>query len=286
MKEYRAPEALAASVQAHRCSGRSIGFVPTMGALHAGHLRLLEVCRAENDVVVLSIYVNPAQFEPNEDFTRYPRDIERDLVLAHAAGVDALFLPSDETMYPGGVERQTVWIDPGEPATYLESRSRPGHFRGVATIVAKLFAMVKPDKAYFGQKDAQQAIIVALMTRELAMGVDIRVVSTVRESDGLALSSRNVYLTEDQRAQAPALKDALDLVASEYAKGVRDASTLEGLIMDELAERAPSGRVDYVALASIETLRPVTGDVPSGTLVALAVNFGTTRLIDNVVLES
>jgi len=267
-----------------RCAGRSIGLVPTMGSLHAGHLALAAAARGENDLAVMSLYVNPTQFGPNEDFERYPRDLGNDRRLAADAGVDILFAPAPEVMYPSGAAAQRVWVDPGSLAAHLCGASRPGHFRGVATVVAKLFHLVSPDRAYFGQKDGQQAAIIQRMTRDLAFPTEIRVLPTVRESDGLALSSRNVYLSPEERAQAPALSAALRWAGERVAHGDRDPRTLEAGMRALILERAPLARIDYVTVAEAESLQPASAPI-GDALIALAAYLGTTRLIDNVMVR-
>jgi pantoate--beta-alanine ligase len=237
--------------------GGAIGLVPTMGALHEGHLALLRAARAENDTVVMSLFVNPAQFADSGDLSRYPRDEERDLALAREADVDVVFAPSAEEMYPPGFQ---TWVEVTELGSILEGRFRPGHFRGVATVVLKLFSIVDPDRAYFGQKDAQQVEVVRRMIRDLAFEVELRVLPVVRDADGLALSSRNVLLAPEERAAALTLPRAL-------ATRDRDAA------LEEL--RASNGLVvDYVEIADFDP--PV---------LAGAVRVGSTRLIDNVPLE-
>lgn len=268
-----------------RGRGESVGLVPTMGYLHRGHQRLAEAARAENDVVVMSIFVNPTQFGPSEDFARYPRDLARDRRLAEECGVDILFVPDENTMYPDGVDRQYVWVDPGILGEHLDGASRPGHFRAVATIVAKLFNMVRPDRTYFGRKDGQQLIIVERMARDLAFGTEIRAVETVREDDGLALSSRNVYLTPEERRQAIVLASALGLAREEIAAGERDARRLQESLQGLIEREAPSARVDYIAIADRETVQPINGTVKDDVVIALAVYFGTTRLIDNMTVR-
>ncbi|MFL5920343.1 MAG: pantoate--beta-alanine ligase [Gaiellaceae bacterium] len=230
--------------------GGEIGLVPTMGAFHAGHLALFGAARAENDVVVASLFVNPAQFCENEDLERYPRDEERDAQLAAEAGVDVLYVPATEEIYPAGFE---TWVEVERLGAILEGEHRPGHFRGVATVCLKLFNLVRPGRAYFGQKDAQQAAVVRRMVRDLAVPVEIRVVPTVRDEDGLALSSRNAYLSPEERERALALPRAL---------AARDCSLLDGL------------DVDYFEEADLEP-----------RVLAAAVRVGSTRLIDNVVVE-
>jgi pantoate--beta-alanine ligase len=235
--------------------GGSVGLVPTMGAFHAGHLALFEAARAENDVVVASLFVNPAQFSENEDLDRYPRDEERDAKLAEEAGVDVLFAPSAEEMYPDGY---ATWVDVGELGRRLEGEFRPDHFRGVATVCLKLFNIVHPERAYFGQKDAQQAAVVKQLVRDLNLDLEIRVVPTVRDEDGLALSSRNQYLSAEEREVALALPRAL--ATGDTAKARELLAGLE---------------VDYVEEANFNGRR----------VLAAAVRVGKTRLIDNVILE-
>ncbi len=257
-----------------RAEGRSIGLVPTMGALHAGHLSLVELARAENDVVVVSIFVNPIQFGPGEDFTRYPRDRERDAGMLAAAEVDAIYEPSTEAMYPPGA---TTRVQVGAVSVHLEGGSRPGHFEGVATVVTKLFAAVSPDLAYFGQKDAQQVAVVKRLARDLDLGVEIRVAPIVREADGLALSSRNVYLNAAERTAALSLSSALRLAGEAYSAGERDPRRLSELMKARMAKE-PLVRVDYA-----EVTDPATFEKP-GTLAVVAAWVGTskqTRLIDN-----
>ncbi len=263
----------------------SVGFVPTMGYLHAGHLRLAQRARAENDLVVASIYVNPTQFGPQEDFARYPRDLARDRHLAEEGGVDLLFLPDTATIYPVGPDAQQMWIDPGTMGQYLCGASRPGHFRGVATVVAKLFHMVQPDRAYFGAKDGQQAAIITRMVYDLDFPIEIRVVPTMREKDGLALSSRNVYLTPDQRHEAVALSQVLNLAKAYLTAGGRNARELEKVARDHLTRAAPLGRIDYVTTVDLVTLQPAPDEIDRDVMLALAVYFGRTRLIDNRVVR-
>ena len=222
-----------------RAEGRSVGLVPTMGALHAGHLSLVELARGENDVVVVSIFVNPIQFGPNEDFERYPRDPERDAVLLGEAGVDAIYEPPIAAMYPPGASTR---VRVGGVAEPLEGKARPGHFEGVATVVTKLFAAVQPDRAYFGQKDAQQVAVVKRLVRDLDLGVGVRVGETVREPDGVALSSRNVYLDPAERRAAAGISAGLLQAASAYAAGERRLDVLRELI------RARQGRDHFIDL--------------------------------------
>jgi pantoate--beta-alanine ligase len=254
-----------------RRDGKSIGLVPTMGALHAGHMRLVEAARGENDVVVVSLFVNPIQFGPNEDLDRYPRDWERDSRLLRDAEVDAIYRPSAEEMYPPDASTR---VHVGGVAERLEGAARPGHFEGVATVVTKLFAAVEPDRAYFGQKDAQQVAVVKRLARDLDLGVEIRVVPTVREPDGLALSSRNAYLNQEDRKAAASISAALREAAEAYASGERDPIRLRSRI---------AGRVSLeprIQLEYAELVDPATFEKP-GTLAVVAARIGKTRLIDN-----
>ena len=252
-----------------------VGFVPTMGALHEGHASLMTAARGESASVVASVFVNPTQFGPNEDFTRYPRDESADLAMLESLGVDLAFLPSVDEMYPSGA---TTYVDVGPVGDVLEGAARPGHFRGVATVVTKLFSMVQPDRAYFGQKDGQQSVVVKRLVRDLALPVEIVVCPTVREPDGLALSSRNRYLTPEERAQAPALDRALQAASAAAADGERSADKLRALMLDALAP-ATLGKPDYVSIADAETLEEMSVlDRPA--LASLAVRFPSARLID------
>lgn len=279
MDEYTTIAALRARLAIERASGRTIGFAPTMGFLHDGHLALVDDLRHRADVVVMSIFVNPLQFGPHEDLSRYPRNIERDRSLAASRGVAMLFVPTVEEMYPPGSEIRVV---AGATASRWEGACRPGHFDGVLTVVAKLFNIVQPDVAGFGQKDIEQVTLITKMVRDLDMPLAIRVLPTVREADGLALSSRNVYLTPDARIQALSLSQALRAVAARWATGERDADVLRGVAAAVFS--ASDGVVpDYVAVADPETLAPV-GRADAGTIVAVAARIGTTRLIDNVIL--
>ena len=254
-----------------RSAGRSIGLVPTMGALHAGHLRLAEMARRENDVVVVSVFVNPIQFGPTEDFARYPRDFERDARLLSAAEVDAVYRPSTESMYPPGA---TTRVRVGPVAEPLEGAARPGHFEGVATVVTKLLAAVGPDRAYFGQKDAQQVAVIKRLAADLDLGVEIRVGPIVRDPDGLALSSRNAYLDPGERKAALALSAALREAAAAYAAGERRPHLLRRILVQRLLAE-PGLRIDYAELVDPETFES------PGHLAVLAAYVGKTRLIDN-----
>jgi pantoate--beta-alanine ligase len=266
-------------VRGERAAGRRMAFVPTMGYLHEGHLRLVDEARARADAVLMSIFVNPLQFGPNEDLARYPRDLPRDRGLAEARGVDALFVPSEAVMYPPGSEIRVV---PGPTAARWEGAARPGHFEGVLTVVAKLFHLAEPDLACFGRKDIQQATLVRQMVRDLDWPLEIVVVPTVREPDGLALSSRNAYLDADLRRRAVILSAALGAAHDRFRAGERQAAALEAVARATLASE-PAVEVEYVAVAEPRTLAPVES-VEADTVVALAARLGRTRLIDNIIL--
>ncbi|HFE65696.1 MAG TPA: pantoate--beta-alanine ligase [Chloroflexi bacterium] len=258
----------------------SWGFVPTMGFLHEGHLSLVRRAKAENERTAVSIYVNPTQFAPNEDLDSYPRDLARDLTLLEAEGVDLVFTPSDDVMYPPGF--QTI-VTVSELSRPLEGSSRPTHFQGVATIVAKLFNIIQPTRAYFGQKDAQQAVVLRQMARDLNFNVAMIICPIVREADGLALSSRNKYLTPEQRQAATVLSRALKKAQNDYTKGERDGRILRQ-IMREVINTEPLARLDYVSAADPATLQELE-EVKEGVLLSTAVFFGKTRLIDNILIE-
>ena len=257
----------------------SVGFVPTMGYLHEGHLALVKRARAENCVVVASIFVNPSQFGPGEDFKTYPRDLNRDLKLLEREGTDIVFVPSDEEMYP--VDFST-WVDVEGVTDVLEGASRPGHFRGVVTVVSKLFNIAQPTRAYFGQKDAQQAVVIRKMVADLNMNLEIVVVPTVRESDGLAMSSRNTYLNPEERRAATVLFRALSLANELWQGGNKDADELRQRMLS-LIQGEPLATIDYVSIADASTLKEVKS-IDSPVLASLAVCLGHTRLIDNIAL--
>lgn len=260
-------------------SGKSLGFVPTMGALHAGHLSLVQAAQSQNSAVAASVFVNPTQFGPNEDLSKYPRDLERDRRLLEKEKVDLLFAPAAEEMYPPGA---VTWVTVEGLSERLEGKSRPGHFRGVTTIVSKLFNIIEPDRAYFGQKDAQQAVIIRKMVCDLDLGVEVVVCPTVRESDGLALSSRNVYLSPEERKRALVLYRALCRVRAFKDQGERDAVRLREAALQVFAEEKQV-QLDHFDIVDKESLEPV-GDVSRGALVVVAARVGKTRLIDNLVL--
>jgi pantoate--beta-alanine ligase len=257
-----------------------VGFVPTMGYLHEGHLSLVRRAHTENTTVAVSIFVNPTQFGPHEDFQTYPRNLERDLALLKTAEVEAVFIPSVEEMYPPGA---CTVIDVEALSTMLEGASRPGHFRGVATVVCKLFHLMQPDRAYFGEKDYQQLQVIRQMVSDLRMPIEVIGCRTVREPDGLAMSSRNVYLSPAERQAAGILSRALFQAASLATDGERDAAHLTAVVHGMLAPQ-PLLRIDYVAVVHPQTLQPVATIGPEGAVMCLAVWIGRTRLIDNVRL--
>jgi pantoate--beta-alanine ligase len=269
-----------AAVAAARGRGLSVGLVPTMGALHEGHASLLRAARAAHGYVAASVFVNPTQFGPTEDFARYPRPFEKDVELCAREGVDLIFHPDAATMYPPGF-RTVVEVEGLQDV--LCGARRPGHFRGVTTVVLKLFNIVRPDAAYFGQKDAQQARILAKMVDDLNVPVRVEVCPIVREPDGLALSSRNAYLDETQRRHATVLYRALEEIRALIAAGERQPAPLVQAAT-KLIAATPGARLDYVAVVDADTLQPVAA-LHGRTLVALAVFFGTTRLIDNLLLD-
>ena len=259
--------------------GKSLGLVPTMGALHEGHLSLVRAAGAQCDVVAVSIFVNPLQFGPAEDLDKYPRSLERDAELLQEIGVELLFVPPVAEMYPPGAQ---TYVDVSDLSSKLDGGSRPGHFRGVATVVCKLLEIVRPDRAYFGQKDAAQVALLRKMARDLDMDVEIVVCPIVREADGLALSSRNAYLNAEQRRQGLVLSRALRDVKSAVDAGERDVSSLIAVGRNVIAAE-PGARLDYFVAVNADTLEPVVS-VSRGTLVAVAAWVGATRLIDNIVL--
>ncbi len=263
-----------------RASGARIGLVPTMGALHEGHLSLVRRAAAECDTVVVSIYVNPLQFGPREDLAAYPRDLERDAALCRDAGVACVFAPADGEVHAAD---HCTWVAVAGLEDALCGRSRPGHFRGVATVVAKLFAIVGPQVAYFGEKDAQQLRIIRRMALDLHLDTAITGCPIVRAADGLALSSRNVYLTPAERRAAPVLHRALQAAADRVAAGEHDAARVVASVRDRIAAE-PLARLDYVEAVDDDTLRPVDR-IAGRTLLAVAARFGKARLIDNVVLR-
>ncbi|HEX5368331.1 MAG TPA: pantoate--beta-alanine ligase [Dehalococcoidia bacterium] len=257
----------------------SVGLVPTMGALHEGHLTLVRKARVANDHVWVSIFVNPTQFGPNEDFAAYPRDIERDLALLEKEGAEAVFLPSVEEMYPPD---GTTYVDAGPVSEVLEGAFRPGHFRGVTTVVLKLLNIVQPTRAYFGRKDAQQLVVIRRMVRDLNLNIEVVPVDTVREPDGLALSSRNAYLNQAERKSALCLSEALNLAREMWTRGARDAEAFRRRMRDVIDEEELAS-IDYVSVADPKTLQELER-IKGRALVSLAVRIGRTRLIDNVTI--
>lgn len=280
MNIYTTINEMRSACRAARLAGRRLGLVPTMGALHEGHLSLVRAARASCDAVAVSIFVNPTQFGPNEDLARYPRSFERDQELLEREGVELLFAPGTDEMYPSGA---VTWVVVEELSGKLDGRSRPGHFRGVTTVVAKLFHIVEPDVAFFGQKDAAQVAIIRRMVRDLNLPVEIAVCPIVREPDGLAMSSRNAYLDPQQRKQALVLHRSLMRVQELAGAGQPSAAKLAAAGREQVAAE-PSVRLDYFEIVDPDTLDPV-GDVTQGALVAVAAFVGTTRLIDNFLLE-
>ena len=264
-----------------RLAGKTLGFVPTMGALHEGHLSLVRASKSRCDVTAVSIYVNPLQFGPSEDLAKYPRTLDRDARLLEELGVDLLFVPRVDDMYSSGAKTYVLVDDLSDK---LDGASRPGHFRGVATVVAKLFEIVRPDCAFFGQKDAAQVAVLRKMVSDLNMDVELVVCPIVRETDGLAMSSRNVYLTAEQRQQALVLNRSLLRVRAAAEAGEHDTAKLIKMGKQVIAEE-PGARLDYFVIVDPDTLDPVA-DISRGTLVAVAAYVGPTRLIDNVVLAA
>ena len=272
-------ETVAGFRESYNSISEPLGLVPTMGFLHQGHMALVRHARAENASVVVSIFVNPTQFAPHEDYATYPRDMESDLSKLEGAGVDLVFSPSVEEMFPVGFDTH---VDVGSIASRLEGAHRPGHFRGVATVVATLLAVVRPDRAYVGQKDAQQCLVVKRLNADLNLGAEIVVVPTVRESDGLAISSRNIYLGPEERRAALSLYRSLSLARSLWERGNRDAEEVRRQ-MRSLIEENPQAHIDYVSIADAETLEELSR-IEHPALVSLAVRIGKARLIDNITL--
>ncbi|PYP89551.1 MAG: pantoate--beta-alanine ligase [Blastocatellia bacterium AA13] len=265
-----------------KARGKRIGLVPTMGAFHEGHLSLMSRAREMSDTVITSVFVNPMQFGPGEDYERYPRDLARDAELAFTRGVDLIFAPPASEVYPEGF---TTYVNVEGLTDRLEGASRPGHFRGVTTVVNKLFNIVQPQFAFFGRKDAQQVIVIKRMVHDLAMGIEIVVGPTVREEDGLALSSRNAYLSSEDRKAAIVLRRALERGRALYNSGERDAGRLVSAIQS-LIESEPRTRVDYVSVNEVNDLRePALIRSDRATLISAAIYIGDTRLIDNIVLN-
>jgi pantoate--beta-alanine ligase len=259
-----------------------VGLVPTMGYLHEGHLSLVRTARADCASVVVSIFVNPTQFGPQEDLASYPRDLARDLELLAAEKVDLVWTPAPEEMYPPGYQ---TWVSVDEVAKPLEGAQRPGHFRGVATVVAKLFNAVQPDRAYFGQKDAQQAVVIRQMVKDLNFNLELVICPIQREPDGLAMSSRNIYLNPAERKAAAVLNRALQAAETALASGERQAENLRQ-IMSRVIQEEPLARMQYVSCADPDTLQEIQNDIPGSALLSMAVYIGRTRLIDNLLIEA
>ena len=264
-----------------RAAARPLGLVPTMGYLHQGHMALVRRARHENATLAVSIFVNPTQFDLREDLASYPQDRERDMALLENAGVDLVFSPTPEEMYPQGYD---TWIEVGRMARSLEGAQRPGHFRGVATVVVKLLNIVRPDRAYFGQKDGQQVVVIKRLAGDMDAGVEIVTVPTVREDDGLACSSRNVYLTPQQRVAAAVIYRALSRAESLWRAGQRNADALRVEVRSVLDSEPQVSEVEYVSVADAETLEELER-IDRQAMVSVAVRIGKTRLIDNVLLE-
>jgi pantoate--beta-alanine ligase len=280
MKIIKTIPEMKAVIRDHKSAGRTIGFVPTMGFLHEGHLSLVRAARKKADVTVVSIFVNPAQFGPKEDFKTYPRDLNRDSAMLEKEGVDYVFHPEPDEMYPQGYKTYVEVLGLQEK---LCGRSRPEHFRGVCTVVLKLFQIVGPDIAFFGQKDAQQAIILRKMAQDLNLDVQVEIMPIVREADGLAMSSRNTYLSPEERAAALVLAKSLEEAKRQIDHGERRAEViLDG--MKAMIGQEPLARIDYVEAVDMEDLDPVK-KIVKGTLIALAVFIGPTRLIDNIIIS-
>jgi pantoate--beta-alanine ligase len=264
-----------------RIEKKSIGFVPTMGALHEGHLSLVRAAREQTDVVIVSIFVNPTQFGPREDLSRYPRNLERDAELLKPLGVDYLFVPAPDEIYPADF---STYVTVEGLSEMLEGAARPGHFRGVATVLVILFNLVRPDQVFMGQKDAQQIVVVKKMVRDLCLPTEIIVLPTWREADGLAMSSRNRYLNAEEREAATVLFRALTLAQELYTQGERNAQNILSA-MHQIISTEPKAQVDYIAINDAENLHTLTDLVGRPALVSLAVKIGSTRLIDNLLLQ-
>ena len=269
-----------AAVKETKAKGFTIGFVPTMGFLHEGHLSLVKECRRSAAVAVASIFVNPLQFGPKEDFRQYPRDLEEDARLLEREKVDYLFAPDDREMYPEGYK---TTVEVRDLQDRLCGRSRPGHFKGVATVVLKLFNIIQPDMAFFGQKDAQQALILKKMVQDLDLDVEIRIMPIIREQDGLAMSSRNIYLSERERRAAPILAQSLQEARLMFEAGERGAAEIIGRMRDVIMKE-PLATLDYVEIVDLDELNPVAA-IGGDVLAAVAVYIGRTRLIDNIILK-
>ena len=282
MKLVKTVAELREEIAAAKLAGKTIGLVPTMGALHEGHASLIKAANMENDFVVVSVFVNPTQFGPNEDLEAYPRTLDADCKLAESMGADIVFAPSAKEMYPS---EDMTWVEvTGNVTKVLCGRSRPIHFRGVTTVVSKLFNLAQPDRAYFGQKDAQQVEVLKRMVKDLFFNLLLRIMPIVREADGLAKSSRNTYLSASEHEAALVLSRSLKKAQERFAAGERDAAVLTEAVRAEIAAE-PMSDIDYVEIYRLPELQPVDGPLTGSNLLAVAVKFGTTRLIDNVILE-
>lgn len=282
MKLVKTVAELREEIAAAKLAGKTIGLVPTMGALHEGHASLIKAANMENDFVVVSVFVNPTQFGPNEDLEAYPRTLDADCKLAESMGADIVFAPFAKEMYPS---EDMTWVEvTGNVTKVLCGRSRPIHFRGVTTVVSKLFNLAQPDRAYFGQKDAQQVEVLKRMVKDLFFNLQLRIMPIVREADGLAKSSRNTYLSASEHEAALVLSRSLKKAQERFAAGERDAAVLTEAVCAEIAAE-PMSDIDYVEIYRLPELQPVDGPLTGSNLLAVAVKFGTTRLIDNVILE-
>ncbi|MDO4922170.1 MAG: pantoate--beta-alanine ligase [Phascolarctobacterium sp.] len=282
MKLVHTVAELREEVAAAKIKGLTIGLVPTMGALHEGHASLISAANKENDFVVVSVFVNPTQFGPNEDLDAYPRTLDADCKLAEKMGADIVFAPSPKEMYPS---EDATWVEvTGDITKVLCGRTRPIHFRGVTTVVTKLFNLAQPDRAYFGQKDAQQVEVLKRMVKDLFFNLQLRIMPIVREADGLAKSSRNTYLSAEEREAALVLSRSLKAAKEQYDAGERDAAKITAAVTASI-EQEPMANIDYVEIYALPELKPAAKPLAGSNLLAVAVKFGTTRLIDNVVLE-
>lgn len=282
MKLVHTVAELREEVAAAKVKGLTIGLVPTMGALHEGHASLISAANKENDFVVVSVFVNPTQFGPNEDLDAYPRTLDADCRLAEKMGADVVFAPAPKEMYPS---EDDTWVEvTGDITKVLCGRTRPIHFRGVTTVVTKLFNLAQPDRAYFGQKDAQQVEVLKRMVKDLFFNLQLRIMPIVREADGLAKSSRNTYLSAEEREAALVLSRSLKAAKAQYDAGERDAAKLTAAVTASI-EQEPMANIDYVEIYALPELKAASNPLTGSNLLAVAVKFGTTRLIDNVVLE-
>ncbi|MGH8104092.1 MAG: pantoate--beta-alanine ligase [bacterium] len=281
MRVLETPDEMSAWSNAIRLEKRSIGFVPTMGFFHEGHLSLMLESKKENNKSVVSLFVNPTQFAAGEDLDNYPRDFDRDAKMAESAGVDVLFYPAPKAIYPAGYR---TYVEVEDLSQVLCGKSRPTHFRGVATVVSKLFNIVKPHTAYFGQKDYQQCVIIRKMAADLNLDLKIKVLPTVREPDGLAMSSRNTYLSPGERQQAAVLYHGMAEAQAAYQAGERKAAPLR-MKVENAVKSVPASKMDYIEVVHPDTLQPLETIGPAGGVIAVAVYIGKTRLIDNVILR-